>query len=132
MAAFLREQVTMKHVKLIPAEGESSFEHLRRQRVTTEDGSYIKADPRHIERIAVDLGLDESKLVATLLAANDQNDGESDSPALGPELKRSTRMWWTLCCRLPTIGATLPMMPGSWRRTWSSRTRPAGKGREES
>jgi len=88
LAAFLREQVTMKHVKLIPAEGESSFEHLRRQRVTTEDGSYIKADPRHIERIAVDLGLDESKPVATPLAANDQFDGEEQLAGFGAGVKK--------------------------------------------
>ncbi len=60
----------------------AKHQHMRRERIMTEGGSYIKPNPKYLEAAAELLRLTDSKAVATPPASGDRADSELESPKL--------------------------------------------------
>ena len=66
-------RVAIKHATTSPAGDNATFEHLRQKRIITAQGYYVRANSKDVERSATLLGLENRKLVAASVAANDGN-----------------------------------------------------------
>ena len=68
------ERASVKHAMISRARESGIFEHLRRERVLTPEGCFVKSGSKYVERAASLLGSEKSKFVSTPLAASDRND----------------------------------------------------------
>ena len=78
----IKARLSVKHANIFEYGSKARYQHLRRERIMDEAGCYIKPNPKYVEAAAELLGLVDSKLVSTPLAAGDRADSELESPKL--------------------------------------------------